>query len=204
LSAETLVKPARFPTFAAAEPPAPPPPPKRPAVDEMATIREAARRDGLARGLEEGRAAALEEWAPRLAALAGALEETLGAARAERQRLAAEVTAVVPEVALTLARKVIEREVGDAERALRTVVAALARRVTERGVGTVRVAPEIAVALDAWRAEAGAGGLDGLAIRADDTLRPGDWIIETDGGAIDGRLGVQFDEATRILTEPEA
>ena len=204
MSAEVFVKTARFPSFTLAVEELPPPPPKRPAVDEAAVAREAARREGLGLGLAEGRAAALAEWSPRLTALAAALEETLAVARAERERLAAELASIVPQIALSLAQKVIERELAAADGALRTIGDALAKRVTQGGVAALRVAPEIALALEAWRGADRPSAFDGVAVRADESLQPGDWVIETDGGIVDGRLAVQLEEATRILTEPDA
>jgi flagellar biosynthesis/type III secretory pathway protein FliH len=204
LSAEVLVKAARFLTFSAFVEEVAPPPPKKPALDEAAVAREAARREGLALGGQQGRHEALAEWSPRLNALAAALEDTLAAARAERERLAAELASLVPQIALTLAEKVIERELAATGGALRTIAGALARRVAESGVSALRVAPEVAAALEAWRGEDRPTALDGVAIRADASLRPGDWIIETDGGLLDGRLATQLEEAARILTEPAA
>ena len=45
---------------------------------------------------------------------------------------------------------------------------------------------------------------DGAELALKVTLRPGDWIIESDGGILDGRLAVQLEEAARILMEPDA
>ena len=198
-----FVKTARFPDFPLVEERLPAPPTRAPAVSEADTIRESARRDGLARGREEGRAAALAEWTPRLTALAAALDETLAVARAERERLANELTGLVPEVALSLARKVVERELTDAEGALRTVLDAVTRRLTDTAGCVLRVAPDVAAALEACRAE-GKPMLAAITVRADDRLRSGDWVIESDRGTLDGRLATQFEEAARILTEPDA
>jgi len=205
LSAEAFVKLARFPSFPPDEwEPAPPVRPLSPA-EEVDAAREAGRLEGLAHGRQEGRAAALAEWAPRLSALAAVLEETIAAARAERERLAAELTETVPQVAVQLARKVIERELIREEDALRSTVDAVARRLAQGGAAVVRVAPDVAQALHAWRGDGDQGAaLAGVSIHADDGLGRGDWIIETDDGFLDGRLATQLEEAARILTEPEA
>ena len=199
-----FVKTARFPDFPLVEERLPAPPPVRAPNAEADTIREAARRDGLARGLEEGRAAAIAEWTPRLTALAAALDETLAVARAERERLASELTGLVPEVTLHLARKVVERELADAESALQTVLAAVTRRLTDTHGCVLRVATDVAAAFDAWRADGHQAALAHITVRADESLTAGDWIIETDRGTLDGRLATQFAEAARILTEPDA
>jgi flagellar biosynthesis/type III secretory pathway protein FliH len=165
-------------------------------------VRESGWKEGVARGREEGRAAALAEWSSRLAALAAALERTIASVGAERSRLAAEVAETVPAVAVRLARKLIERELAGGEDAVRRALDPVLRRLAQSAVTAVRVAPDVAQALEAWRGDASA--LAGVAIHADGTLSPGDWIIETDAGFLDGRLATQLDEAARILTEPDA
>jgi flagellar biosynthesis/type III secretory pathway protein FliH len=206
LSAETVVKPARFPSFPELEERDPLLTRPRSAAEEAEAVREAARCEGLAHGRQEGRAAALADWAPRLTALASALEEAITVARAERERLAAELVETVPHVAVQLARKVIERELADGEDAVRAAVAAVARRLAQGGGSIVRVAPDVAQALDAWRGEGdqAAAALAGVVIQADEGLRPGEWMIETEGGVLDGRLATQLEEAARILTEADA
>jgi flagellar biosynthesis/type III secretory pathway protein FliH len=205
LSAETVVKPARFPSFPELEERDPLPTGPRSAAEEAEAVREAARREGLARGHQEGRAAALADWAPRLTALAAALEEAITVARGERERLAAELVETVPHVAVQLARKVIERELADGEGAVRAAVAAVARRLAQGGGSIVRVAPGVAHALDAWRDQGDeAAALAGVVIQVDEGLRPGEWMIETEGGVLDGRLATQLEEAARILTEADA
>ena len=203
MSLEVFVKVARFPNFPEIEERRPAPPPHAPHAEADA-IREAARREGLERGRTEGRAAALAEWTPRLTALAAALDATLAVARTDRERLATELTHLVPQVILQLAQKVIERELAGADAALRTVLDAVARRLTNGSGCAVRVAPDVAAALEAWRADEPAATLASVRVRADETLRPGDWIIESDGGILDGRLAVQLEEAARILMEPDA
>jgi flagellar assembly protein FliH len=216
LLAESVVRTARFPTFQFGEEWEPALPPRLTAAQEADQAREAARQEGFAEGRLAGRTAAVAEWAPRLTALAAALEQATAVARAERERLAAEITETIPHVAVALARKVIERELTDGEDAARVAVGPIARRLAQGGAASVRVAPDVAEALEAWRGERGDGvpplNLDGpwpstvsgVTIHADASLGRGDWIIETAGGFLDGRLASQLDEATRLLSEPEA
>jgi flagellar biosynthesis/type III secretory pathway protein FliH len=205
LSAETIVRNVRFPSFPAAEEELAGAPAYPNALEEAARAREAARNEGLVCGREEGREAALAEWAPRLASLAAALEQTIAVARAERERLAAEITRAVPEAAVTIARKVIEQELTDGEAALRTALHPIVRRLVEGDVAAVRVAPDVAEALRAWLdASEQRAALAGVTIHADETLDRGDWIIETASGFLDGRLATQLAEARRLLAEPDA
>jgi flagellar biosynthesis/type III secretory pathway protein FliH len=206
LSADILVKAARFPSFQATDgPEAPFRAPVVAKANEAELARETARREGLALGEAEGRAAALADWVPRLTALAAALEQTLTVVRAERERLAAEITETMPQVAIELARKVVERELATGDDVVRAAIEPVARRLAESGGAAVRLAPDVAAALEAWRAEdEHAATLPSVVIRVDEGLHRVDWIIETEGGLLDGRLVTKFEEAARILTEPEA
>lgn len=204
MSADVVVKPARFPSFLLVEEPVPAPR-VRSTAEQTDAVLAAARREGVARGREEGRTEALAAWAGRLTALAAALEEAIGAARAERERLAAELVDVVPRVAIQLAEKVIERELADRGSAVRTAVDAVVRRAVRGGAVTIRVAPDIAEALGAWRADdQRAAALVDAPIVADAALRPGEWMVESEHGLLDGRLATQLEEAARILTGADA
>ena len=206
MSADFLVKAARFPSFQATDGPEVAfRPPVVAKANEAELARETARREGLAHGEAEGRAAALADWVPRLTALAAALEQTLTVVRAERERLAAEITETMPQVALELARKVVERELATGDDVVRAAIEPVTRRLAESGGTAVRLAPDVAAALAAWRAEdEHAATLPSVVIRVDEELHRVDWIIETEGGLLDGRLVTKFEEAARILTEPEA
>lgn len=204
MSADGLVRAARFTAFASAPAPAYASP-SRPAVLEALDLaRERARREGLAAGREEGRAAAVLEWGPRLATAAAALGAAIAALKAERERLAAELSQAVPAAVIGLARQVLGRELAVADGAVRAAAATVARQLTERGTVVVRLAPDVAAALRAWR-ETGAGAeLAGATVHADATLAPGDWLLETDGGYLDGRLTTQLEEALALITEADA
>jgi flagellar biosynthesis/type III secretory pathway protein FliH len=204
LSAETIVRNVRFPSFSVEE--TPEELPRRPsALEQAEREREAARTEGLRRGREEGRAAALAEWAPRLTSLAAALEQTMAIAQTERARLAAEINRAVPEAALTIARKVIEQQLTDSEAGLLTALQPIVRRLTEGPIAAVRVAPDVAEALRAWLETSDQrAALGGITIHADEALDRGDWIIETEGGFLDGRLDTQLAEAKRVLGEADA
>jgi flagellar biosynthesis/type III secretory pathway protein FliH len=206
LLADSVIRTARFPTFQFGEEWEPKQPRRLTAAEEADKARDAARLEGLTQGRDEGRAAALAEWAPRLAGLAAALEQATAVARTERERLAAELTETVPLVTVALARKVIEHELTRGEDAVRTAVGPIARRLAQGGAASVRLAPDVAEALAAWRGERGEeAALAGVTIHADASLGRGDWIIETESGFLDGRLTSQLDEATRLLsTEGEA
>jgi flagellar assembly protein FliH len=202
LSAEVAVERARFPTFTDGAGPVDPAPA---AAAKLRAARETARGEGFARGREDGRAAILIEWEPRLAALAAALERATTAAREHRERLAADLEQALPRVVLLLAGKVIEREVMSGEDPLRAAAGQVARRLATVSAVALRVAPDVAEALAAWQREAAAGAaFRDVLIHADPTLRRGDWMVETDAGFLDGRIATQLEAAWRVLVEPAA
>jgi flagellar biosynthesis/type III secretory pathway protein FliH len=186
----------RFPSFATPRPAADPVPVARPSAEDLRAAREAAYAEGRA----EGRAAAFAEWTPRLDALAAALEAAGTALRQRREELATELGAHVTEIVLTLARKVLDRELTSGEAPVRATAEQLARRLTAGGAIGVRVAPGVAEVLTAWR---GTGvALGDVVIRADASLGAGDFVVETDAGFLDGRIATQLAEAARALAEP--
>ena len=197
---------ALFPSFrreaAAADPVAP-----RGAEQDPGAQRERARREAFEAGLREGRAAAYEEWTLRLAEAAASLERAGQLLLARRAELAAELDRQLPRVLLLLARKVIQREIALEDSA----EAAAIRGLTERLAGweepvAVRLNPRAAEALEAWRAQPGpaTAAVQAVRIEADASLAPGEWLVETRDGFLDGRIESQLEEAWRLLTETSA
>jgi flagellar assembly protein FliH len=209
LSAERLITApealtrAVFPTFtvpaaATVEAPADA---EAPDLDPLA---ERARAAAVAAGHAEGRAAAAAEWSGRLAAAAGALEAAAREVTACRATLAAELEAGLPDLVLLLAGKIVHRELGREDTPVGPVVRYLTRQcLGDAGPVVVRLAPDAVEALDAWRrSDEAAAALRALRIEADPALGPGDWVVETGAGFLDGRLASQLDAAWRCLGEP--
>ena len=218
VQARETARPARFPRFGAelpADTPAPdhsPPlreargplvPPAPPAAT-VERAREQARAEGLEAGRVDGRAQALAEWAPRLAGLAADLEAAARALVAKRIELAAEVDRVLPRLVFSLARKVLHGELSQPETPLRTAVRAVSERLAacDRPVA-LRLSPEAAAALGAARQSATDPEFTSLALRVDPdpTLGPGDWLLETEDGFLDGQVEAQLEAAWRLWEE---
>ena len=179
----------------------------RAAEQDPGALRERARREALEAGAREGRAAAYEEWTLRLAEAAASLERAGQLLLARRAELAAELDRQLPRVLLLLARKVIQREVALEDSA----EAAVIRKLTERLAGweepvAVRLNPRAAQALEGWRArpDPEARVSEAVRIEADASLGPGEWLLETRDGFLDGRIESQLEEAWRLITEASA
>lgn len=195
------VRRAVFPTFATVAPAADIVLPARSAEVEA----EERRREALAAARVEAaaRAAAFQEWSERLTTLSAALEGAARELSAHRAAVTAAVGLETARLVMLLGRKVMQRELSLAA----TGSDALIRMVAERLAGAeaavaVRLAPATAETFAAWRRQTAVAG--GVRIDADPGLAPGDWVIETRDGFLDGRLASQLEEAWRLIEESGA
>jgi flagellar biosynthesis/type III secretory pathway protein FliH len=116
-------------------------------------------------------------------------------------RLGAEIGSTALEIGCLLARQIIDAELKtDPEMRVGMIKAAI-RRLGEATKVTVRLAP---ADRDTVASLAGEGELLGLPLAsvelvADMNLSPGDAIVESDTGMVDGRLGTRLEELRRVL-----
>lgn len=168
---------------------------------------EERRRDALAaarvEAARDAREAAFQEWSERLTTLSAALEAAARELSAHRAAVTAAVGLETARLVMLLGRKVMQRELSLAA----TGSDALIRMVAERLAGAeaavaLRLAPATAETFAAWRRQTAVAG--GVRIDADPGLAPGDWVIETRDGFLDGRLASQIEEAWRLIEESGA
>jgi flagellar biosynthesis/type III secretory pathway protein FliH len=173
-------------------------------AEEVAALRERVRAEALEAGTREGRALAYREWTGRLDGVVRALEEGARQLLASRIELAAQVERQLPKILLVLTRKVIHQELTLSQTAAQTVIRGLSERLAgcDRPV-VVRLGPEMAEALEGWRrSEDGARGLGpGVRVEPDPELGPGEWVLQTGDGFLDGRVESQLEEAWRLIAE---
>ena len=132
------------------------------------------------------------------------LEAAVDRLRMLSDRLAAEVRADAVEVAIMLARKIVEGEITmNVDRLLGSVRSAV-RRVGESRRIIVRLCPEDAEALNAATkgnyAELG-GGVARVEIISDASFGRADCVVEGDLGEVDARLDSRLNELRRALTD---
>ncbi|MCG5054396.1 MAG: flagellar assembly protein FliH [Myxococcales bacterium] len=136
------------------------------------------------------------DFAERLAAAIAALRLT-------SERLAEQARSDALELALLVARRMLEAEVSTNVERFFGVVRSVTRRAGESQRIVVRLHPD-----DAQRVDA-AGGARSLATMAvaqieiapDPELEPGDCVVDADFGMVDGRLTTRFEEMRRLLQE---
>lgn len=204
------VRPLLFPSLAVEHPRLAPEtiavPAGAPALrpEEIEALRERARAAGFEAGIRDGQALACAEWGDRLGEAARALDEAARALLASRVRLAAEVERQLPKLVLALTRKILHLELSHAETATQTVIRGVCVRLAGCDTAVVvRLAPAMVEAFEAWRrTDDGARQVGpGIRVEADPDLRPGDFLVQTEDGFLDGRVQSQLDEAWRLITE---
>jgi Flagellar assembly protein FliH len=133
---------------------------------------------------------------------AARLAQAVADLRQQAQRLGEQAEADVVEMAVIIARRILEAELSTGTEPLFSLVRSAIRRLGESRRITVRLCPSDAAAVQA----AGDGSpVAGLAIAkvdvmADSTLGPGDCIVDGEHGTVDGQLSSRLDEVRRIVT----
>lgn len=127
--------------------------------------------------------------------------EALQSLRAEASRLAEQAHTDALEVGFLVARKILETELRVSPEPLFALVKSALRRAGDSRRISLRVDPESAARL---QGEQGRAELDGLTVARievfpDPALQPGDCLVETDYGQIDGRLETRLGELRRAV-----
>ena len=131
------------------------------------------------------------------------LAQAISDLRRSGERVAEQATADVLEMALLIARRIIEAELSTGPATLTSLIRSAIGRLGESRKIQVRLHPGDADAVEA--AEGADEALAGMTlarveIRADATLSPGDCIVDGEHGTVDGRLSTRLDEVRRILS----
>lgn len=134
--------------------------------------------------------------------------QKLGQAIAELKkvsgRLGAELGSTALEIGCLLARQIIDAELKTDPEVRVAMIKAAIRRLGESTKVTVRLAPVDRDTVASLAGEGHDGQLLGLPLAsielvADMNLSPGDAIVESDTGMVDGRLGTRLEELRRVL-----
>ena len=149
------------------------------------------------RGFREGESAGAQAAAARMDSIveqmARAIEQTAG----YRAHLRREAEVDLVRLAVSIARRILRREVGVDPDALNGVARAALERIAARENCRVRVHPSHAQGVSRY--------LQGAGVRAelvpDPGLPPGGLVFETAGGILDAGVETQFAEIERGLTD---
>ena len=135
------------------------------------------------------------EFADRLAKAVAELRRT-------GEHLAEQTTADALEMAILIARRIIEGELKTNPAALTGLIRSAIGRLGESRKVQLRLHPTDAANVQA-AGDAGplaAVSVTRVEVRADPSLSPGDCIVDGEQGTIDGRVATRMEEVRRILT----
>lgn len=120
--------------------------------------------------------------------------------RLQAERLAEQARSDALELGFQVARRVLEAELSTSPEAFFALVRSALKRAGDSRKVLVRVHPEDAGRLGAALAGGGLGvAVASVEVRADPTLAPGDCVVDTDFGKVDGRLATRLDELRRAV-----
>jgi flagellar biosynthesis/type III secretory pathway protein FliH len=148
-----------------------------------------------------GAAAAAEARREALERVAQALEML----RSEAARLAEQARADALEIGFQVARQILETEVRASPEPLFALVKAALRRTGDSRRVSLRLSPDDAARI---QTDAGRAAMEGITaarveVFPDPSLQPGDCLVETDYGRIDGRLETRLGELKRAVEAAE-
>lgn len=164
------------------------------AVLDLEARREEAEAAGYAAGYEVGRQAgerALRAQAERLA-------ELLGAASHEVQAAVRNLEPLVVELALTVASRVVERQIEDCPDGIREVVRSALAAAGSVRVVRVRVHPNDQPFLETVWSTLGSGD-QSFTLVADESVKPGGCVVDTAAGFVDAQPEVRIEEIRRQI-----
>jgi len=159
---------------------------RREGAEAAAAARAAAAAEGFAAGRDEGVAAAAA---------------TLVRAATARDRWLAEARGEALDLALEVARRLLGRELDVDPAAVRGAAAEALAAARGRRRLVLRLHPAAAAALGGeGPALAALAGVPAVLVEPDPSLRPGDVVVETEAGGVDGRLATRL-SAFRVALE---
>lgn len=172
-----------------------------PVVGSPSDRSAAARRDDdrYESGVTAGRLAAEAECAARIDALEGRLGRILEDFSAVERRIHAEIEQDLIDLALTVARRVLHREVSADPDTVGALARAAMDRMAQRSLRRVRMHPahrEVIAAIVEKRCAPGS-----VELVVDPSLEPGDLIFEAERGSLDASVDSQLDEIRRGLAD---
>jgi flagellar assembly protein FliH len=126
------------------------------------------------------------------------LEAAIATLKLQGERLAEQVRSDALEIGLLVARRILERELrGDLDATFAFIKSAI-RKVGDARNTVVRLCPGD---LERLKVKGDpALSLGPVELRADDTLAPGDVMVDAEHHTVDGRLGTRLEEIARALS----
>jgi len=169
------------------------------AEQEVARKLDQARREAYAEGLAAGRQHAEEQFRPAINGLA----QTLEALARLRENIREETIQDLVHLAVSIAARVIHREVAVDPDALGGLIQAALSKLQSREIHRVRLHPALEPMVRKLLEQSGASGgaPKNLVLMADASLKPADVFFETSQGILDASVETQLREIERGLVD---
>jgi flagellar assembly protein FliH len=162
---------------------------------EAAHKLDQARREAYAEGLSAGRQQAEEQFRP----MAQGLAETLNSLARVRENIREETIQDLVHLAVSVAARVIHREVAVDPDALAGLIQAAFSKLQSREINRVRMHPTLEALVRKVLEQAGAP--KNLVLMPDASLKPAEVLFETSQGILDASVETQLREIERGLVD---
>lgn len=178
------------------------------AETEIENLKEEAKvqghEEGLREGREQGRQEALDEMKDAINSANEQAMKTLKDAKDATLDYMLQAEHDLAEVVLTVAEKIIPQHFIDAPQVILPAVREALLKIKDQKEIFVHVAPDnfdlVLMARDEFRSML-PGGNASLEIVSDESLKPGDCLIETESGALDARVSTQLELIRNAVRE---
>jgi flagellar assembly protein FliH len=158
-------------------------------------------REAFTKGYAAGERAGAEAGARRADAMLRRVAQTIESLAQLRRTIVQQTEHQVVDLALTLARRVVHRELSLDPQLVAALAHVALERLGERAPATIRLHPDDYATVLAQRGEQWEGTQ--VTVVPDAAVARGGCLVESDFGMIDGSVDAQFDELTRSLLGDE-
>jgi flagellar assembly protein FliH len=165
-------------------------------ADQQAHL-AALEREAFTKGYAQGERAGIEAGGKRAEAMLRRVAQTLDELAKLRRTMIRETERQTVELALTLARRVVTRELSIEPDLVAALAHVALERLGESSPATIRLNPDDYSTVAAHRGDQWEGTL--VSIVPDPAVARGGCLVESDFGVIDGSIEAQFEELTRAL-----
>jgi flagellar assembly protein FliH len=154
-------------------------------------------REAFAKGYAAGERAGVEAGAKRADAMLRRVAQTLEDLARLRKTMIRETERQMVQLALTLARRVVTRELSLEPDLVAAMAHVALERLGETAPATIRLNPDDYASLVAHRGDRWEGAQ--VTVVPDPAVARGGCLVESDFGLVDASLDAQFDELSRTL-----
>lgn len=171
-----------------------------PAIDVEQLENDAFER-GRAAGVDEGLKAGEADAAARIEEMTRRYSDALVKLGAFKNTLRAQVEEEVVHLALTVAKKLVQREISIDPTIIQTLVRVALERVSEKTAVTIRLCPSDYEYMTNNHSDLARNEGREVRFESDSTLAQGDCMIQSETGDIDARIAEEFNEVESAFFE---